>query len=735
MMGKLQRLYELITFWNKKPEGQADFRDQLLAEAVRLHEDAQGFAMDDPQADANAQQVDGDFETRIIARARALTSAPTLQAAFQQLHTTFGLTLGIALFVALMGGIGVARMALNSVPNGPIMNFFSVLGGVLGVPTLALVIWLVLLWVRPGTMFSNSLGGDFIFLLMRRVNQWLHKGPMHVAAAQAMGSVYARTPVGRWTLSAISHLLWLVFLFGCLLSLLLILSTKQYTFAWETTILSDRAYIVLTRALASLPEAVGFSAPSPEQIAASHWRGQGTPPAEAREAWSGLLIGSLVVYGILPRIILLGFCFLARQQATANFRLNITLPGYARLETRLLPASQSLGVVDPDHGKGDAVPKLPSPTPQRSTAPATGPPAIMGYEVSQPASHWPPPIEGVQWLDLGFVDSRNDRKNTLERICYAPNPPRIIAIVCSVTITPDRGTQGFISDIQQASSSPVLIILTDGQRLRERSSAQEAEQRLRDWRELAINAQVSEEQVMDLDLNNLTEASRAKLTAAIKKGAKSVSGSGQHLEQAFTLIVQHVQRWSDNPDASAQAELHRDIAALYRNERNTWQALLRTQLPTSGNVVGQLKSSANQMIDLLPERLRINPKWHAAGAVAGALGCVAAATLMAPAAITSLPLWAGLGAALPMVIKQPNKTHNLEEETDNIDFTEAVNGAALFALLLELQGNDEIHITRTIDRVVGDSEPLPIQDAEAARQWLDRLRERFNQVRGEGVLT
>jgi hypothetical protein len=733
MMGKLDRLHALINFWNRRPSEQPDFRDQLLAEAVRLHEDAQGFAIDDPQARANAQQVKGDFETRIIARARALTNAPILQTAFHQLHTTFGLTIGIAMFVALMSGIGVARMALNSVPNGPVMNFFWVLGSVLGVPTLALLIWLALLWVRPATMVSNSLGGDFIFLLMRRINQWLHKGPMHVAAAQATASVYTRTPVGRWTLSAISHLLWLVFLVGCLLSLLLILSTKQYTFAWETTILSDQSYIILTRALASLPEAVGFSTPSPEQIAASHWRGDGSPPHSAREAWSGLLIGSLMIYGILPRIILLVFCVLARQQAIMRFRLNITLPGYARLETRLLPASQSLGVVDPDEGKADPAPVslLPS-APQPSSAAATGPPAIMGFEVSQPAAHWPPPIEGVQWLDLGFVDSRNDRKNTLDRVRQAPNPPRLIAIVCSVTMTPDRGTQGFISDVQQASSSPVVIILTDGQQLRERGSTHEAEQRLRDWRELAVNAQVGEEQVIDLDLNHLTEASRAKLTAAIK-GAQTVSASGQHLEQAFTLIVQHVQGWSDNPNAGAQAELHRDIAALYRNQRNTWQALLRTQLPASGNVVGQLKSSANQMIDLLPERLRLNPRWHAAGALAGALGCVAAATLMAPAAITSLPLWAGLGAALPMVIKPTSKPQQLEQETVAMDFTEAVNGAALFALLLELQGNDEIQITRTIDRVVSDTEPPLIQDAEAARQWLDTLRERFDRVQGEGV--
>jgi hypothetical protein len=56
-------------------------------------------------------------------------------------------------------------------------------------------------------------------------------------------------------------------------------------------------------------------------------------------------------------------------------------------------------------------------------------------------------------------------------------------------------------------------------------------------------------------------------------------------------------------------------------------------------------------------------------------------------------------------------------------------------MLLELQGIDEIQITRIIDQVVGDSEPPAIENAEMARQWLDMLRERLQRVRREGALT
>ena len=45
-----------------------------------------------------------------------------------------------------------------------------------------------------------------------------------------------------------------------------------------------------------------------------------------------------------------------------------------------------------------------------------------------------------------------------------------------------------------------------------------------------------------------------------------------------------------------------------------------------------------------------------------------------------------------------------------IDLTDAVNAAALFAIVLELQGRDEMEITRVIDRVAGDEDPPTMRD-------------------------
>ncbi len=699
------------------PDG---LEQRLITEAVRLYEDAQGSPITDPHADAAARAAAGDLEHRLVARACSLTIAPDLRKALQYLYSAFRLTFIIGLIMVILAGATTAKVTLGSPADGPVINFFWVLGSLLGLQTVMLLAWVILIFTKPGAVPTGSLG-NAVFLLGRRVAQWLHKGPLHVPALQAVGSVYARSPIGRWTLSAISHSLWLGFLSGCLVLVIWILSIKQYTFAWETTILSDRSYVTLTRAIASAPEALGFNTPDDQQIAASHWTGQGKPPAESREAWSGLLIGSIVAYGILPRAVLLLLCLSACWRARRQFRLDTTLPGYARLQTRLLPASQAIGVVDPYQGiyePGNAAPAA-GPVP----GVATGPTAIMGFEIEPPGSAWPPPLVGVEWLDLGFVDSRDDRRRALEQVCLAPTPPRLIIIVCSVTATPDRGTRSFLNEIRQSSSAPLLILLTEGQRLREREPLPEVEQRFADWRQLAASAAITAEQVIDADLEHLTETSRTRLAALL--GGKTATGAAVSLiEQAFALILAQAQRWSGTPPASEQAELHRAIAALYNSERPHWRSLLKIQLKPGSDLLGQVKTGATQMLNLLPARLRANPRWYAAGALAGAMSCIAAATLVAPAAIASLPLWAGLGAVLGALVK-PASSEQPTADNPSIDLSDAVNSAALFALVLELQGRPEVVITHILDRLAGEGDPPVLQDLDAVHGWLDELCRRL----------
>lgn len=130
------------------------------------------------------------------------------------------------------------------------------------------------------------------------------------------------------------------------------------------------------------------------------------------------------------------------------------------------------------------------------------------------------------------------------------------------------------------------------------------------------------------------------------------------------------------------------------------------------------------MTELLPMRLRKSPKWLAAGALSGALGCVAASLLISPVAIAALPAWAGIAAAV-VAIWQPMGSEKTAPNIASDDVAAAVRAAALFAMVLELQGHAEADITRILDATIPDDEQA-INNAKEVNDWLESLRHRFN---------
>src|SRR5512147_690604 len=121
------------------------FEQRLLTETVRLYEDSQGAPLTSPQADAAAVAADGDLEHRLIVRARALPIAPDLWQALHHLHTAFRIALIIGLIMIFFTGATAAKVTLGSPTDGPIMNFFWVLGSLLGLQIIMLLVWLVLI--------------------------------------------------------------------------------------------------------------------------------------------------------------------------------------------------------------------------------------------------------------------------------------------------------------------------------------------------------------------------------------------------------------------------------------------------------------------------------------------------------------------------------------------------------------------------------------------------------------
>jgi hypothetical protein len=694
------------------------FSDRLLAEAVRLHEETLGAPLDEPGADAAARASAGDFESRVVFRAQRLSIAEPLRAALHHLQAGTAAAFALGLVAALAAGGAAARVVLGSYAEGPV-NFFLALTALLGLHTLVLLVWMIFAIFRPGSAVIGLLG-SLVLRLGGRLTRSLHKGPLELAAIKAVGEVFFRAGLGRWALGTISHCMWLAYLAACLIIVVLLLSTRQYDFAWETTILSEPVYVGMARLIALPVQAIGFAVPDAAQIGASRWIGRGAVVAEAREAWGSLLIGCIVVYGLLPRGLALLFSVTVLLRGRSRYRLNLGHIGIVRLHSRLIPLSRQTGIVDPEEANEGELPsaKIVESLPVH----ATGPTGILGLEIDRPDGGWPPDARPIDWWDLGFADNRADRQRILDEAAAAGAAPRALLVVCSLPATPDRGTRAFIDALRRSSRSPLILLLTEGQRLRARVHAEQVERRIQDWRRLAGSAGLGEDRVIEVDLDHLTDTSRKRLIRLLGYGGQE-TGPARLIERAFALILEHAAEWSSAPGMAKQAELHRAIAKLYSDRRQAWQDMLRVRLNDGMPQLGELRESSRRMIDLLPARLR-DTRWLAAGAVAGALGCVAAATLVAPAAIVALPAWAGVGAALSALIGPPGKSKAAPPD-EPIDLTDAVNAAALFAIVLELQGRDETEITRIIDRVTVGEEPPALRHLDSARAWLDALLARL----------
>ncbi|MEM7228998.1 MAG: DUF2868 domain-containing protein [Planctomycetota bacterium] len=704
-------------------------RDRLLAEAVRAFEHDGAALINDPRAAEVGRDGGDDLESRIVARAEALDSSPRLRVALHDTQRMFVIMASIAMGLGALAGAATIRTALGRPGDEP-SNAFLVLGSALLLQTVLLIVWCVVMIVRPRAVASGSLGA-IVLTAARWVGRQLRRDAVHIAAAEALGRRWLVGRSGVWTLSSISHATWLSFNIGALIAAMLLLSTRHYTFAWETTLFSDdpdAIYVPATRGLGWLPEQLGFAVPTEDQIRSSQWPGDPSVIATSRRPWSGLIVGSIVLYGFAPRLLLTAFCFGRRRHASKRATLDLESPYAHRLRALLMPESWHLGVVDPDEESTIARPESADSALPSATA-SDGMPAILGYELDQPGRHWPPSVHGVRWLDLGFVSTRDDRHRVYTQIRDATDAPRAIVVVASLATTPDRGVQRFLHELRELGGRPVVLVLTAGQSLRERATGMSMHQRLDDWHAVARDAGMSGDHVVEIDLDHLTDHSARQLGAAVGVHGEA-GGDDRRIDRALDVIRMQSAAWNTTPDHAAQLALHREIAQIYRSEATQWHAAFGDAIADPKTAVDGLRQSASRLSDMLPPRLRTSPRWLGIGALAGALSCAAAASFIAPVAIASLPAWSGLGAAIAAVMPASAKAKDTDDRVDERDLSDAVHAALVTAIVFEFQGNGEAAITAALDAVIAEQhESIVLNDARTIDRYLDECRHRVDLVR------
>jgi hypothetical protein len=756
------------------------FGDRMLASAVaaHLHGSSTGSSIDALALSGTDLEGVRDPEQRLVAWAARRPSAAAIAEWLGRWRRVATFCLIAALTALAAIGWFAAQGALGLDRSAP-TNVFWLLGGVLLPQTLLLSAWVLLSAVGGAAGAALSLGGLLRAAVFRVAAGRLGADPAAAAAAAALVSAFGKGPIGRWTLGVTTNSLWSAFNLGVLAAVVALLAVQQHTFCWESTILSSEGYRRLTAAIAWLPSTLGFAVPDAEQIAAARLDPSSGAPflpqdEAARVAWSGLLVGSVVAYGLLPRMLLtaLSAAFLGR--ATRRFRLNLDAPllapiAAALVQTRVVRAPEPAAPWPSERAElgrelraaeGSATTPIGAPSVRRA--------ALVGLELSAPASGWPPaPLTGAGLDDLGRLESREDRHTAIAAL-RAAAPGRLLVVVAPLGLAPDRGVGALLRELVAAAQAPAALVLTGGRALRARGDSASVSQRSADWRSVAEGAGILAARVVEIDLDLLTASSSAALRAVAE--GQDPAGGSRRVEEAFRIIAAAADRWSvalDNgaPSVTEQAALHREIAMLYgaEEERTGLRRLLGVDAQAlrdlgaldalrgaaSAPLNSTLARAGERFAALLPATLRMQPKWLAAGALAGALGCVAAAMLgpaaiAAPLALQALPIWSGLGAAVGGVFsaRKPaaasaggSSVDRVAEESQRVaGLAAAIRAAALHAIVLELQGGGEARIAESLERAFPaagednelEQELLDTRAPGAARRWLDGVRHRLD---------
>ena len=453
------------------------FNDRLVAEAVRVHEDRLGHPVDEPEAWQHGRDAAGDLEARLVARAGATRLGLRVRDTLGRWRRNVAVLLGFAVLLAFLAGV-LTAIGVFGVPGpgGGEVNVFVVLAGLLGLQLAVLLVWLLMVVLRPGRgggwLGARVMG--VMALLTRRLSPDDPRQLLAIAAARLTGE----RRLGAWAASTLTHALWAAFCIGALLTCMLALAVRQYDFVWGTTLLDAPHFIQLVGWLGTGPALLGFPVPDEALVRAS--RLGADVAIEARRPWAGLVLGALLVYGLVPRVVLGLACFGLARRAAARFRLDLSASAYALAAPRVTPTARRMGVIDPERAGADAATGAVT----KRVPAAEGPVAVAMLEPGPDVSVAIPDA----WVSLGAADDRASRERVIEALRARAAAPRVVVVVAWLARTPDRGARSFLRRLRDATRAPVWLVLAGAGTARARDLR--VASRIDEWARLAGGAAI-----------------------------------------------------------------------------------------------------------------------------------------------------------------------------------------------------------------------------------------------------
>jgi len=412
-------------------------QDQLT-ELVRTLETQQHvFATDPLLITEKLQGEDGKPIQKLHRRASRIDSNGALARVLGKIDGRIkGIMVVMSVVWCISGFLGLFTLLQTNV-----VNFFYVLVCLLGFHTIMLLGWLVMTLINQGKQSSNWFANFVSPSYLIRGKDDVTKAAVDLYERQLQHSGM------RWYLGRFSHQLWLATLTGMLLAIIFLLIVRQYSFSWESTLLSDQALITLTQVLGWLPSMVGFDVPDSTAIVQSRLVTDAMPLTVARQ-WAGLLVGSLLMYGIVPRAIAWAFCALMFRRK--KMRLDIKQPYYQKILN-----FWQRQVVDADDFN-----EVPAPiAPKAAVSAGKKLVALLEYPAEQD-NWW---LEGLdaninnsEIENFGIVDDRDDMARLKT---YLDNHPVQVLLGIHHKALPDRGTLRKLDQIAAHAKDGLIVQL------------------------------------------------------------------------------------------------------------------------------------------------------------------------------------------------------------------------------------------------------------------------------------
>ena len=415
-------------------------------EALRQLELGEPF-LADKRIDSVAVEGSDRPQDWLLRRASQLSGSNGIDLAMERTKQWFWRTLAGLWILSFCLGISAGLAALGSSVSP--VNVIWTVGSLLVLPTLTLAIWLILLVTGAG---SAGWLGHWWQVLMNGVL----KGKQDAVVWRAWLDLSKHHHTHQWWLAFATHTIWLWIMVGIAVSFLFAFSLRHYTFMWQTTWLSPPVFVELARAIGAVPALLGFQVPDADTITASG--NVALDSSQARMGWANWLLGVMVVFGLLPRLLaaVISAAMLARRYRGVEVN---TDDAYAMtLLDRLGRAKHHVGVDGPA-GRDDKLGFLQGLRPQDARSRGL----VAALETTVPDRLLS--ALGGRTPVLVDVDDMPSRKACAVRLDGAK--PAKLLIVVDACHTPDRGSlRAILTFGSKAVETGVLLSNADSARAR-----------------------------------------------------------------------------------------------------------------------------------------------------------------------------------------------------------------------------------------------------------------------------